>query len=80
MDLLQKLESLSEVLPVSKITIRQALSARFTDFEDGIQNFTAVQESNIKTIITRNIKDFKKSELIIQTPEEFILRFLNRYQ
>jgi len=77
MDLLQKLESLAEILPVGKITIRQALSARFTDFEDGIQNFTAIQESKIKTIITRNIKDFKKSELVIQTPEEFVLHFLN---
>lgn len=77
MDLLQKLESLAEILPVGKITIRQALSARFTDFEDGIQNFAAIQESKIKTIVTRNIKDFKKSELVIQTPEEFVLRFLN---
>lgn len=78
MDLLQKLESLTEILPVGKITIRQALSARFSGFEDGIQNFAAIQEPNIKTIITRNIKDFKKSELVIQTPEEFVLQFLGR--
>ncbi|MEM6801079.1 MAG: PIN domain-containing protein [Bacteroidota bacterium] len=76
MDLLQKLESISEILPVGKITIKQALVARYTDFEDGIQNFTAIQEENIKTIITRNVKDFRKSELVIQTPEEFISRFL----
>ena len=80
MDLLQKLERLTEILPVGKITVKQALSARFTDFEDGIQNFTAIQEPNIKVIITRNAKDFKKSELIVQTPEEFILRFLNSSQ
>lgn len=76
MGLLQKLESLTKILSVGSITIKQALAARFSDFEDGVKNFTAHQESDIKTIITRNVRDFKKSELIIKTPEEFIAGYL----
>ena len=76
MKLLQKLDMITEVLPVGKIIIRQALQARFADFEDGIQHFSACQEPAISTIITRNVKDFKKSELAVQTPDEFIARFL----
>ena len=75
MDLLQKLEGLTEILPVGKITIKQALVKRFADFEDGIQYFTALQEPRIKKIITRNVRDFKKSDLIIQTPDEFIAAY-----
>ncbi|TDB64122.1 type II toxin-antitoxin system VapC family toxin [Arundinibacter roseus] len=77
MELLQKLESLTEILPVGKIIIRQALAERFEDFEDGIQNFTALQEPLIRKIITRNVKDFKKSELSIVTPDEYISMYLS---
>lgn len=76
MELLQKLESITEILPVGKMTIRQALAERFADFEDGIQNFTAMQQPDIRKIITRNVQDYKKSEIIIQTPEEFIALYL----
>ncbi len=76
MDLLQKLESITETLPVGKIIIKQALSERFADFEDSIQHFTAVQEPRIRKIITRNVRDFKKSKLVIQTPDEFIAAYL----
>lgn len=77
-ELLHKLERISTILPVGSMTIKQALTARFSDFEDGIQNFTALQASNIQAIITRNTKDFKKSDLSIQTPEEYITRFLHK--
>ncbi len=72
MILLDRLERIVEVLGVNKMTIRQALRANFKDFEDAIQNFTAYQVPDIKTIVTRNPKDFKGSKLIIQTPEEFL--------
>lgn len=77
MELLQKLESITEILPVGKMTIRQALAERFADFEDGIQNFTAMQQPAIRKIITRNVRDYTKSQLIIQTPEEFIALYVN---
>jgi predicted nucleic acid-binding protein len=47
------------------------LNSSFSDFEDGLQYFTA-RENDIGIILTRNIKDYKEKELLIQTPEEFL--------
>jgi len=44
---------------------------QFKDFEDGIQYYTAL-ESNCKAIDTRNIKDFKKSSILIFRPNEYL--------
>ena len=43
----------------------------FKDFEDGIQYYTAL-ESDCKVIVTRNIKDFKKSSLPNLRPNEYL--------
>ncbi len=43
----------------------------FKDFEDGIQYYTAV-ESACEAIITRNLKDFKKSSIPVMSPKEFL--------
>jgi predicted nucleic acid-binding protein len=43
----------------------------FKDFEDGIQYYTALA-SDCKVIVTRNIKDFKKSSLPILRPNEYL--------
>ena len=65
---------LVETLSVDKNTIEKAAYSEFKDFEDAIQNFCA-EENGIQLIITRNIKDFSKSSLSIQTPKEFIGEF-----
>jgi predicted nucleic acid-binding protein len=67
-----KLMDLVNVLNIGQTTIRKALESKFKDFEDGVQNYCA-EESNIKTIVTRNVKDFKSSSLIVLTPKEFII-------
>lgn len=41
--LLQKLEQLAEILPVTQMVIKQALHTAFKDFEDSIQYYTALQ-------------------------------------
>ena len=43
----------------------------FSDFEECVHNYTAI-ESQSEAIITRNIKDYKKSTLTILSPKEFI--------
>ena len=43
----------------------------FEDFEDGIQYFSAI-ENNIDIIITRNLKDFKKSILPVMTAGQYL--------
>lgn len=66
-----KFKTLVTVLPVDSKTIELAISSDFNDFEDAIQHTCAI-ENGLTTIITRNIKDFKKSSLAILTPETFI--------
>jgi hypothetical protein len=43
----------------------------FSDFEDGLQYFTAI-ENGQETIITRNLKDFRNSKLPAITAKQFI--------
>ena len=68
---------LVEVLAVDRKIVEKAAYSEFKDFEDGIQNFCA-EENGIRILITRNIKDYSKSNLSIQTPKEFISDFENK--
>ena len=70
--LLERLSLLVTVLPVDGKIVYQALTSGFRDFEDALQNFTAVQLSSIHLILTRNVDDYKKSNLIILTPQEYL--------
>lgn len=63
-----------EVVNISKITCIDALRSNFTDFEDAVQEFSAV-DSDIQIIVTRNIKDFKHSNLKVVEPKELIEMF-----
>lgn len=65
---------LVEVLSVHKSTLEKAAYSQFKDFEDAIQHFCA-EENGIKVLITRNVKDYVKSNLSIQTPMEFLSNF-----
>ena len=47
------------------------MNSHFKDFEDSVQYFTAT-ENNINGIITRNLKDFKSSQIPVMTAEEFL--------
>lgn len=67
-----ELLSLCKILSVSEKEIFAAMKSGFPDFEDAIQYFTALQNPDIKGIITRNISDYKKSTLPIFTPENFL--------
>ena len=69
-----KLLSLVDVFKVDRSTIEKAALSNFIDFEDAIQNYCA-EEGGVNNIITRNLKDFRKSELSIQTPKEFLVSF-----
>ena len=51
--------------------VDMALNSEFGDLEDGIQYFTA-RENKIPAIITRNTKDYKVKDILIQTSEEYI--------
>jgi predicted nucleic acid-binding protein len=68
---LLKFKTLVTVLSVNDKIIDLALSSDFKDFEDGIQYFTAI-ENGIKIILTRNLRDFKTSEIPVMTAEQFL--------
>jgi predicted nucleic acid-binding protein len=69
---LTQLLTIVDVIQMDKQVIKSALTSEFNDFEDALQNFAAIQKGDIKVILTRNIKDFKKSKISIMTPENYI--------
>jgi predicted nucleic acid-binding protein len=71
-DNLRKLARISEIMSVNSKSVELALYSEFKDFEDALQYFSAYQKDKINVIITRNIKDYKKSELPVMTPENYL--------
>jgi predicted nucleic acid-binding protein len=70
---LQQFKVLVTILPLDDKAIELALASEFQDIEDGFQYFVA-QASGARVIVTRNKKDFKKSEIPVLTPAEFLKR------
>ena len=70
-EILRKLKVLVKVISMDSKIFDLALNSDFKDFEDAIQYYAAI-ESDIDIIITRNLKDFKKSELPVMTGHQFI--------
>lgn len=73
---LNQLMLLMEVLTVDRDTVLQALNSGFRDFEDALQNFAAVDCGNVDVILTRNVKDYSRSELGAMTPESYLKMIL----
>jgi len=71
-DKLKQLLTITQVLQMNGQIVVDALNSEFKDFEDALQNFSAVKNGEIDAIITRNVKDFKRSDLGIMTPESFV--------
>ena len=70
-ELLRKLRIMMGIVEIDEKIVDLALNSSFSDFEDGIQYFTA-REHGIQHLLTRNLRDYKGSELIVQTPEEYL--------
>jgi predicted nucleic acid-binding protein len=69
--ILAKFKTLVTVLAVDDKIIDLAIASDFADFEDAIQYNTAI-ENNIKILVTRNLKDYKKATIQIMNPETFL--------
>lgn len=70
-ELLRKLRIMVGIVEMDEKIVDLALNSSFSDFEDGIQYFTA-REHGIQHLLTRNLRDYKGADLIIQTPEEYL--------
>lgn len=69
--ILRKFKILVDVLPMDDKIIDLSLDSEFEDFEDAIQYFTAI-ENGLNLIVTRNLKDFKKSEIPVLTSKDYL--------
>lgn len=69
--IIARFKTLVNVLSVDSHTIDLAIASEFNDFEDAIQHACAL-ENNIPVIVTRNQKDFKKSVVLVVSPETFL--------
>lgn len=69
---ISKIRSVVTVLSFTDKEIGKSINAEFSDFEDGVQYFIAIN-NKIDCIITRNTKDFQKANISVLTPKEFLL-------
>ena len=68
---LRKFKVISETSDLTDQIIDKGLTSKFPDFEDALQYHCALKlDCNI--LITRNEKDFKKSDIPVMTPDEYL--------
>jgi predicted nucleic acid-binding protein len=72
--MLLKFKTLVSVLSVNDKIIELALASDFKDFEDAIQYHTAI-ENGLNTLLTRNLKDFRKADISVLTSEQYLRSF-----
>ena len=70
-NLLTKLFETFRIVAVSEANIHEALDLKWDDFEDCVQ-YTSGKSINANYIITRNAKDFTKSQITAMSPKEFL--------
>lgn len=75
---LNQLLTIIDVINMDKDVVQLALNSKFNDFEDALQNYAALKHGAIDVILTRNIKDFKNSELGIFSPEDYLKALIAR--
>lgn len=68
---LRKLRLILEIMPLNSKHVDRALNSGFSDFEDALQNYSS-EDCEMEVIITRNISDYKLSNLPVHTPSSFL--------
>lgn len=67
----RKLLTFLEPLAVNRAVLEAAFDARFRDFEDAVSH-EAARQSGVECIVTRNIRDFKRSQIPVYTPSDLV--------
>ena len=70
-DNLNKIASFTTITHLEEITIKDAMNCGWNDFEDAVQYHSSVPFA-ANYIITRNPKDFSKSNIPVYTPTDFL--------
>ena len=71
-EIIYDLLEMVQIQEIGKDEIVEAIDSPMTDFEDAIQHASACRIENVRAIISRNTKDYKKSKLAVFTPEIFL--------
>ena len=58
-----------KIIEINEMILNKSLYSQIDDYEDAIIEISAI-ENNVDYILTRNIRDFKKSVIKAITPEE----------
>ncbi|MDR1319054.1 MAG: PIN domain-containing protein [Treponema sp.] len=70
-DSIKRLLQVFNPATVTSANIRQALELKWNDFEDSLQ-FIVGESLSVDFIVTRNVKDFTSSTIVVVTPAQFI--------
>lgn len=64
-----------QAIPINSSMLRRGLKSKHKDFEDALQIMAATSVPKINFIVTRNLKDFKTSEIKVLPPDEALKEF-----
>lgn len=68
---ISNLLDLFEIAPVNDSVLKKALDLNWKDFEDAVL-YQAAINCKIDAIVTRNVLDFKKSDIAIYLPKDIL--------
>ena len=63
-----------KIIDANNDDIENSIRSKFSDFEDGVQYFSALCSKKIDVLVTRNIKDYKHAQLPVFTPKQWCKR------
>ena len=63
-----------KIIDANNDDIENSIQSKFSDFEDGVQYFSALRSKKIDVLVTRNVKDYKHALLPVFTPKQWCKR------
>lgn len=69
---LMQFKTLVTVVAMGDKIVDLALSSDFKDFEDAMQYYAAI-EHKLQILITRNLVDYKKADILVMTADQFLV-------
>jgi predicted nucleic acid-binding protein len=72
LEVVEELTNMAKIVGTTRKEIIQALKNDFNDYEDSVQYSSALTINGIEAIITRNVKDYRNSEIAVMTPLNYL--------
>ncbi|MGM9476582.1 type II toxin-antitoxin system VapC family toxin [Pedobacter sp. GSP4] len=73
-DVIYNVLSYLQIIAIDQDMIKKGLKSKHKDFEDALQMLCAYNIEKLDYIVTRNIKDFKDSEIPVFPPDELLTK------